>query len=55
MFLHDALDYFAREDPAAEYAVCGDRRLDYGEGRDESIRFANALRAAMLSSSPGSR
>lgn len=53
MHLHDALDYFARERPAAEYAVCGERRLTYGEAREHSLRFANALRGSGLA--PGDR
>jgi fatty-acyl-CoA synthase len=53
MHLHDALDFFAREEPDRELAVCGDRTLTYGEAQAEANRFANALVAAGLR--PGDR
>ncbi len=53
MLLHDALDYFSREQPDAEFAVCADRTLTYAGAQAESIRFANALRQSGLE--PGDR
>jgi acyl-CoA synthetase (AMP-forming)/AMP-acid ligase II len=58
MRLHDFLDYWAREQPAAEFAVLGERRLTYGEALAAANRLAQAVvdaglgvgdRAAVLS------
>jgi acyl-CoA synthetase (AMP-forming)/AMP-acid ligase II len=46
--LHDFVDYLGREQPAREFAICGDRRLGYGEALEASNRLANALCAAGL-------
>ena len=48
MRLHDFLDYRAREQGEAEFAVHGDRRLTYREAGAETNRLANALAAAGL-------
>jgi acyl-CoA synthetase (AMP-forming)/AMP-acid ligase II len=48
MRLHDFLDWRARLQPDAEFAVCDERRLDYAEARDATLRIANALVAAGL-------
>ena len=46
--MHDFVDFLGREHPAREFAVCGDRRLSFGEALAESNRLANALCAAGL-------
>jgi acyl-CoA synthetase (AMP-forming)/AMP-acid ligase II len=46
--LHDFVDFFGREHPNREFAVCGDRRLSFGEAVAESNRLANALAAMGL-------
>ena len=48
MRLHDFLDYRAREQGEAEFAVHGDRRITYGEALIETNRLANAFVAAGL-------
>ncbi len=48
MRLHDFVDYLGREHPAREFAVCGDRRLSYGEALEASNQLANALCSAGL-------
>jgi len=53
MRLHDALFYHAREQPDAEFAVQGARRLSYAAARDAVCRIANALLAAGVR--PGER
>ncbi len=53
MRLHDALLYHAREQPQAEFATQGARRISYGEARDAACRIANALLAAGVR--PGER
>ena len=45
MLLHDFLDYWAREQPAAEFAVAGDRSLRYGAAAEAANRLANRLLA----------
>jgi fatty-acyl-CoA synthase len=46
MRLHDFVDFLGREHPGRDFAVCGERRLRYGEALAESNRLANALCAA---------
>jgi acyl-CoA synthetase (AMP-forming)/AMP-acid ligase II len=41
--LHDFLDYWARERPAAEFAVAGARRLAYADAAAGANRLANRL------------
>jgi acyl-CoA synthetase (AMP-forming)/AMP-acid ligase II len=41
--LHDFLDYWARERPASEFAVAGDRYLTYAEAGAIANRLANRL------------
>ena len=53
MLLHDYLDFLGREHPEREFAVCGERRLSYGEALAEANRLANALAAVGLA--PGDR
>ena len=53
MRLHDSLDYWAREQPDAEFAVQGARRLTYREAVGAANRLANAFVAAGLE--PGAR
>ncbi len=53
MRLHDFLDYRARLQPRAEFAVFGQRRLSYGEARATANRIAQALRHHGLG--PGDR
>ena len=48
MRLHDFLEYRAREQPAAEFAVLGERRLTYGEALAAVNRIANAFVEAGL-------
>ena len=43
MLLHDFFDFYAREYPDSDFAVQGDRRIRYGEARDQVNRLANAL------------
>ena len=43
MLLHDFLDYWAREQPEAEFAVAGDRSLRYGGAAEAANRVANRL------------
>ena len=43
MRLHDFLDYHARERPASEFAVQGDRRLTYQEALAQINQLANAF------------
>src|SRR5262245_17863780 len=53
MRLHDFLDYRAREQGEAEFAIQGDRRMTYGEALAETNRLANAFVSAGLQ--PGDR
>lgn len=53
MRLHDALDYWARERPDAEFAVQQDRRLTYAQAEAAVNRIAHAFIAAGLA--PGDR
>jgi len=53
MRLHDFLDYRAREHADAEFAVQGDRRINYRDALAETNRLANALVGAGLE--PGDR
>jgi acyl-CoA synthetase (AMP-forming)/AMP-acid ligase II len=46
MRLHDFLDYQAREQGEAMFAIHGDRRITYREAQAESNRIANALAGA---------
>ncbi|OGO50236.1 MAG: hypothetical protein A2148_04405 [Chloroflexi bacterium RBG_16_68_14] len=48
MRLHDYFDYRAREQPEAEFAVLGDRRLTYREAQEEVHRLANTFVSAGL-------
>jgi acyl-CoA synthetase (AMP-forming)/AMP-acid ligase II len=48
MRLHDYLEYWARIQPEAEFAVLGERRLGYAEADAAANRLANALCAAGL-------
>jgi acyl-CoA synthetase (AMP-forming)/AMP-acid ligase II len=48
MRLHDTLDYRGREQPDAEFAVGGGRRLSYREAVARANRMANALLGAGL-------
>jgi acyl-CoA synthetase (AMP-forming)/AMP-acid ligase II len=41
--LHDFLDFWAREQPHAEFAVQGDRRLTYHQAQLATNRLANAI------------
>jgi acyl-CoA synthetase (AMP-forming)/AMP-acid ligase II len=43
--LHDLLEYWARERPAAEFAIAGGRRLTYAEAAAVTNRLANRLLA----------
>ncbi|HEX5688657.1 MAG TPA: long-chain-fatty-acid--CoA ligase [Roseiflexaceae bacterium] len=43
MLLHDFLDYWAREQGQAEFAIHGERRTTYAAARDESCQLAHAL------------
>ena len=43
MLLHDALDFFAREQPGDPCIECGGRRLNYGEALQHANRLARAL------------
>ena len=43
MRLHDFLDYWARERPAAEFAVAGRRSVTYAEAAGVANRLANRL------------
>ena len=43
MRLHDFLDYRAREQGEAEFAIQGDRRITYRAAQAEVNRLANAL------------
>jgi len=43
MRLHDFLDYRAREQPEADFAILGERRLSYREAREATCRIANLL------------
>src|SRR5512145_205383 len=43
MRLHDFLDYRAREQGGAEFAIHGDRRITYRQAQVEVHRLANAL------------
>ena len=53
MLLHDSLDYRARENPEAEFASHGARRISYREAQSLANRIANALVAKGLA--PGER
>lgn len=53
MLLHDTLDYHARENPAAEFASQGSRRICYAEAQRLANRMAHALVARGLA--PGDR
>ena len=48
MYLHDFLDYWARRQPDAEFALHGDRRLTYRQARAAVHRLAAALSRAGL-------
>src|SRR5690349_6292208 len=48
MRLHDTLDYWAREQPEAEFASQGERSLSYGAAVLSANRLANAFVAAGL-------
>src|SRR3712207_7937839 len=48
MRLHDFLEYWAREQPDAEFAVLSRRRLTYGEALAAANRLADALVGAGL-------
>lgn len=48
MRLHDFLDFHAREDPAATFAVHGENAMTYGDAVKEANRLANAFVAAGL-------
>jgi acyl-CoA synthetase (AMP-forming)/AMP-acid ligase II len=48
MRLHDFLEYWAREQPDAEFASLGPRRLTYGEALAAAQRVANAFVEAGL-------
>lgn len=43
MRLHDFLDYRAREQPDAEFAIQGDRRLTYLDAQRETRRIGSML------------
>ena len=43
MRLHDLFDYYARDYPDADFAIQMDRRISYGEARDEVKRLASAF------------
>ncbi len=53
MKAYDYIDFHARQQPHAEFAVCSDTRLTYGEARDTANRIANAILACGLA--PGDR
>ena len=53
MRLHDFLDYRAREQGEAEFAIHGDRRITYRSAQVEVHRLANAL--VSCGSQPGDR
>ena len=46
MRLHDFFDYYARDYPDADFAIQVDRRISYGEARDEVNRLASAFASA---------
>ncbi|HEY3229144.1 MAG TPA: long-chain-fatty-acid--CoA ligase [Roseiflexaceae bacterium] len=48
MLLHSYLDYWAREQPDAEFAVQHGRQTTYGQALDATNRLANAFLAAGL-------
>jgi fatty-acyl-CoA synthase len=48
MYLHDFLDYWARERPDAEFAQHGERRLTYRQAQTAAQRLAAALTGAGL-------
>jgi len=48
MRLHDFLDYRAREQGDALFAIDGSRRITYREAQAESNRLANAIVSAGL-------
>jgi len=48
MFLHSFLDYWAREQPEAEFAAQHDRRTTYAQALDAANRLANAFLGAGL-------
>jgi non-ribosomal peptide synthetase component E (peptide arylation enzyme) len=48
MRLHDFLEYFARERPAQDFAVMGDRRITYAEANQLANQLANAFIEAGL-------
>ena len=48
MYLHSYLDYWAREQPDAEFAIQGERQMTYGEALAAINRLANALVSAGL-------
>src|SRR5688572_3142024 len=50
MLLHDFLDYRAREQGQAEFAIHGDRRITYRAAQAEVHRLANALISCGLQS-----
>jgi acyl-CoA synthetase (AMP-forming)/AMP-acid ligase II len=53
MRIHDYLDFHARENPEADFAIHGDRRTSYRAARETANRIGNALLASGLS--PGDR
>ena len=53
MLLHDHVDRWAAQRPHGEFAVQGDRRATWAQGRDASARAARRLRLAGLG--PGDR
>src|SRR5689334_8337940 len=48
MFLHSFLDYWAREQPDAEFAIQHGRRMTYGQALAAANQLANALRGSGL-------
>ena len=48
MRLHDYLEFHAREQPGADFAILGDRRVSYAEADVEANRLANAFADAGL-------
>jgi hypothetical protein len=55
MLLHSFLDYWAREQPDAEFAVQDGQRTTYGQALDAANRLANAFLGAGLQLGIGSR
>ncbi|MEO1933363.1 MAG: AMP-binding protein [Myxococcales bacterium] len=48
MLMHDFLDFYAREQPGAEFLVLDDRVLNYSQALEDVNRLSNAMVASGL-------